>query len=170
MKVKGIHHITAICRDMERTTQFYTDVLGMTLVKRTVNFDDPDTKHFYFADEEGRPGTVLTFFEYPHAAPGQVGAGSTHHIALLVEDEAEQDRFQSHLEEHGVRVSGPYDRTYFRSIYFRDPDGHILEIATRGPGFAVDEPPGELGTRMILPEAVKRRDLAQYELDSDERV
>jgi catechol 2,3-dioxygenase-like lactoylglutathione lyase family enzyme len=170
MKVKGIHHITAICRDMERTTNFYTDVLGMTLVKQTVNFDDPDTKHFYFADEEGRPGTVLTFFEYPGAAPGQVGAGSTHHIALMVEDEAEQDDFQAHLEEHGVRVSGPYDRTYFRSIYFRDPDGHILEIATRGPGFAVDEPADELGTRLILPEGIKMRDLSQYDLDSDERV
>ena len=70
LKVRGIHHITAICRDMERTTEFYTDVLGMTLVKQTVNYDDPDTKHFYFGDERGRPGTILTFFEYSNAAAG----------------------------------------------------------------------------------------------------
>lgn len=170
LNVRGIHHITAICRDMERTTEFYTDVLGMTLVKQTVNYDDPDTKHFYFGDERGRPGTILTFFEYSNAAAGSVGAGSTHHIAFMVEDEDEQDRFKTHLEEHGVHVSGPYDRTYFRSIYFRDPDGHILEIATHGPGFAVDEPEDELGTRMILPDTVKTRDLSQHELDSDERV
>jgi glyoxalase family protein len=88
----------------------------------------------------------------------------------MVEDEAEQDRFKAHLEQHGVRVSGPFDRTYFRSIYFRDPDGHILEIATRGPGFTVDEPEEELGTRMILPDESKVRDLSQYRLDSDQRV
>ncbi|RME42162.1 MAG: glyoxalase [Chloroflexi bacterium] len=170
LKVRGIHHITAICRDMERTTAFYTRVLGMRLVKQTVNYDDPNTKHFYFGDEQGRPGTVITFFEYPEAVAGRVGAGSTHHIAFMVEDEEEQDRFKAHLEAQGIHVNGPFDRTYFRSIYFRDPDGHILEIATRGPGFAVDEPEDELGTHMILPGTTKTRDLSRYDLDSDERV
>jgi glyoxalase family protein len=170
MKVQGIHHVTAICRDMDRTTEFYTNALGMRLVKQTVNYDDPHTKHFYFGDEQGRPGTVITFFEYPHAGAGRVGAGSTHHIAFMVEDEAEQDLFQAHLQAGGIHVNGPFDRTYFRSIYFRDPDGHILEIATRGPGFAVDEPEDRLGTRMILPTTAKTRDLSQHELDSDERT
>ena len=67
----GIHHITMICRDMEETTCFYTELLDMRLVKQTVNFDDPSSKHFYFGDEAGSPGTVLTFFENPEGRPAQ---------------------------------------------------------------------------------------------------
>lgn len=150
-KVSGVHHITLITADMDATARFYTEVLGLKLVKQTVNFDDPEAKHFYFGDETGAPGTIITFFEYPDAAPGRVGAGSTHHIAFAVADEEAQMEFKRHLESHGVQVSGPYDRTYFRSIYFRDNNGHILEIATAGPGFAVDEPAEALGARFILP-------------------
>ena len=155
---------------MAATVDFYCRILGLKLVKQTVNFDDPDTKHFYFGDDLGRPGTILTFFEYPDAGSGHVGAGSTHHFAFTVADETEQDRFREYLEQEGIQVNGPFDRTYFRSIYFRDPDGHILELATAGPGFDVDEPSDKLGTRLILPGQDKTRDLSQYDLDSDERV
>ena len=157
LKVSGVHHITLITSDMEGTVEFYTRVLGLRLIKQTVNFDDPTSKHLYFGDETGTPGTVITFFEYPDAAPGRLGAGSTHHIAFAVDDEAAQLEFQKHLESRGVAVSGPYDRTYFRSIYFRDNNGHILEIATRGPGFLVDETAEELGTHLMLPPEQKVR-------------
>jgi len=123
----------------------------------SILLDDPTSKHLYFGDETGTPGTVITFFEYPDAAPGRLGAGSTHHIAFAVDDEAAQLEFQKHLESRGVAVSGPYDRTYFRSIYFRDNNGHILEIATRGPGFLVDETAEELGTHLMLPPEQKVR-------------
>lgn len=156
-KTRGIHHITLICRDMERTVKFYTGLLGLRLVKQTVNYDDPSSKHFYFGDETGSPGTVLTFFEHPAGRPAQMGVGITHHLALSVKDEAEQLAWKKRLEAARVPVSGPYDRTYFKSIYFRDPDGIIIEMATEGPGFAVDEPAEELGSRMILPDPSKTR-------------
>lgn len=151
MKIQGVHHITLICRDMERTIAFYRDLLELRLIKQTVNFDDPQTKHFYFGDETGRPGTIITFFEYQDAAPGRVGAGSTHHFAFEVESDEEQLLWQSKLRSAGVVVTPVRDRKYFKSIYFHDPDGHLLEIATSGPGFAVDEDPEHLGERMILP-------------------
>ncbi|MBI3287807.1 MAG: VOC family protein [Chloroflexi bacterium] len=126
MKLSGIHHITLICSDMERTVKFYTEVLGLVLVKRTVNFDDPSAKHFYFGDERGSPGSLVTFFEYPGGAPGRLGIGVTHHLAFIVEDEEEQRRWRERLVTHGVQVTAMIDRRYFKSIYFRDPDGGIL--------------------------------------------
>lgn len=157
MKIRGLHHITLICTDVEKTIAFYRDLLGLRLIKRTVNFDDPETKHFYFGDESGTPGTIITFFEYPHAPPGQVGAGSTHHFAFEVEGDEEQLQWQVKLRDAGVAVTPVRDRKYFKSIYFHDPDGHLLEIATRGPGFAVDEDPEHLGEEMILPGQEARR-------------
>lgn len=148
MKIRGVHHITLICTDMDRTIAFYRDLLGLRLIKRTVNFDDPGTKHFYFADEKGTPGTVVTFFEYPQAAPGRVGAGSTHHFAFEVADDQEQLAWREKLMAAGVQVTPVRDRKYFKSIYFNDPDGHILEIATSGPGFTVDEDLDRLGEEM----------------------
>jgi len=153
----GIHHITLICRNMERTVEFYTETLGLRLVKQTVNYDDPSSKHFYFGDETGSPGTVLTFVEHPSGQQAQMGVGITHHLALSVKDDAEQMAWKEKLEAAGVPVTGPFDRTYFKSIYFQDPDGIIVEMATQGPGFTVDEPVEELGSKMILPDASKSR-------------
>jgi len=147
----GLHHVTMVSTDAQRTLEFYRDVLGLRLVKQTVNFDDPASYHLYFGDEVGRPGTLLTFFEWrgvPHGAPG---IGGLHHVALGVADEEGLLRWKRRLTDLGVHVSGPYDRRWFHSIYFRDPDGQILEIATRGPGYAFDEPAGELGEREIVP-------------------
>lgn len=151
MEIRGLHHITLICTDMERTTAFYRDLLGLRLIKRTVNFDDPGTKHFYFADDKGTPGTVVTFFEYPDAPPGRVGAGSTHHFAFEVATDEEQLEWQARLRAAGLSVTPVRDRKYFKSIYFHDPDGHLLEIATSGPGFTVDEDLEHLGEEMKLP-------------------
>lgn len=151
MGLHGLHHITLISSNIERTTRFYTDVLGLRLIKQTVNFDDPSAKHFYFGDEVGSPGTVITYFEWPHLPPGQIGVGLTHHFAFAVDDEAAQALWIVRLRRHDVEVTNPRPRRYFTSIYFRDPDGAILEIATRGPGFAVDEPEATLGEQTIVP-------------------
>lgn len=288
----GIHHVTAISGDPRRNLDFYTRILGLRLVKRTVNFDDPGTWHLYYGDETGQPGTILTFFPWAQAAPGRqgvgelhetafripqgsvgfwthrllaagvvqdgqserfgetliafrdpdamrlalvalpgigaepgwatadipaghairgvhgvtlmledgaatgavlsdvlgfaqdaaeggtvryrapgaaiggvvdlrsvggflparLGRGSVHHLAFRAAgDEAQAAMVRKLAENHGIRATAPLDRTYFRSVYFREP-GHVLfEIATDDPGFAVDEPAASLGTALKLP-------------------
>ena len=147
----GLHHVTNICTDMEETVAFYEDVLGWHTVKRTRNYDDPETKHYYFSSTpEGEPGTTVTYFEYPDSR-GAPGPGASHHFAFGVADETALEEWQAHLRDHGVRVSEVRDRTYFKSIYFSDPDGLVFELATEGPGFGVDE--GDPGSEEIDPVA-----------------
>ena len=147
----GFHHITMVSADARRTLAFYGDLLGLGLVKKTVNFDDPGAYHLYFGDDEGRPGTLLTFFEWPHAHRGGWGVGGIHHLALGVATPEAQLKWKRRLTDAGVAVNGPLDRGYFRSLYFSDPDGQILEIATAGPGYAIDEPADALGRELLIP-------------------
>jgi glyoxalase family protein len=223
MQLVGLHHVTCVCADAQRTLDFYRE-LGFTLVKKTVNFDDPHSYHLYFGDETGSPGTLITFFEWPRANAGRlgrgtlesigletplaeeesevedpdglrlrlspgpaprvrdvtvignpdlyaglfaedaplhfaepleepalIGAGTTHHIAWRAKDDAEQQAWLERLVEVGLRPTPVQDRKYFRSVYFRMPDGILIEIATDGPGFLVDEPPESLGQGLSLP-------------------
>jgi glyoxalase family protein len=291
-KIAGLHHVTAIASDPQRNLDFYIGLLGLRLVKRTVNFDDPGTYHFYFGDARGTPGTILTFFSWPGArrghrgvgqieataftispdsvgywldrfkeqhvtaektsarfgeevirftdpdglllelvtsdsiaqveswadstvpaehslrgfhsvsaalegyertaqllitsfgyrlvkesgnrfrfvAPsesgagrivdllcmpdsraGHVAAGSVHHIAFRAKDDHEQLQWREHLVGLGYNVTPVIDRTYFHSIYFREPGGILFEIATEPPGFTLDEPIEELGSKLRLP-------------------
>jgi len=161
MTILGLHHITLVSADAQRTVDFYTKVLGLRFVKKTVNFDDPGSYHLYFGDETGSPGTAITFFEWGHAPKGKRGVGGTHHLALRVADYDGLLKWKRRLTDMDIKVDGPFDRHYFKSIYFQDPDGVILEIATDGPGFAIDE--DEIGTtHKAPPEAmmVANRDAA----------
>jgi glyoxalase family protein len=276
MRLEGLHHITAITADAPRNVGFYTGALGLRFVKKTVNYDAPDVYHLYYGDEQGAPGSIMTFFEFPLAAPGRHGAGMIHTVVWRVADEAALDFWAGRLEHAGrpvqrgaglVRSSDPeeigieivasdapdaplaaeagdippehalqgldgvrayalqpkrsrtlldrlgfddggllageerrarytydpapperglqgagsvhhvawasrdtdhaawrdavregggrptpiIDRTYFRSIYFREPSGVLFEIATLSPGFAVDEPADHLGESLVLP-------------------
>lgn len=151
MSIQGLHHITLVCNDAQRTIDFYTQVLGQRLVKQTVNFDDPGAYHLYFGDHTGQPGSAITFFEWPHARKGRPGIGGTHHFALRVPDYDGLLKWKRRLTDLDLHVTGPYDRHYFCSIYFRDPDGTILEIATDGPGFTRDEPSDALGAAFQPP-------------------
>ncbi|AUX09557.1 glyoxalase family protein [Halalkaliarchaeum desulfuricum] len=145
----GLHHVTNICTDIEETKAFYEDVLGWQTVKMTENYDDPGVPHYYFSPTPtGEPGTIVSYFEYPDSR-GAPGPGAGHHFAFGVEDEKTLEEWRTHLKEHGVRVSEVTDRTYFKSVYFSDPDGLVFELATAGPGFTVDEDPP--GTRRIDP-------------------
>ncbi len=153
MTIVGLHHITLVSGDAQRTVDFYTRVLGQRLVKQTVNFDDPGSYHLYFGNETGQPGTAITFFEWPTAPKGAPGNGGTHHVALQVADRQGLLKWKRRLADLGHKVDGPYHRNYFESIYFRDPDGVILEIATHGPGFTVDEPADQLGRKFREPPA-----------------
>ncbi len=224
MALVGLHHVTCVCSDAQRTTDFYRDELGFTLVKKTVNFDDPHSYHLYFGDETGSPGSLITFFEWPRAERGRlgrgtlesiglvspavsseqevedpdglrlrllpgtrarlhdvvaignpdlygglvdenapltfappveetalIGAGITHHVAWRAADDAEQEAWRERLSELGLRPTAQQERKYFRSIYFRMPDAILLEIATDGPGFLIDETPTRLGQILSLP-------------------
>jgi glyoxalase family protein len=257
MKLDGIHHITAITGDAQRNVDFYTGVLGLRLVKKSVNQDDPTVYHLFYGDEHAHPGLDLTFFEYPGAAPGRAGDGMIHRVVWRVAGEDALDFWEARLGEHGVetersasglRFSDPegldhellavevtdepltaehpevpaehalqgfhavrayssrpqnseglletlgferadaetwearwtsddedheawreraqqggarptpvIDRHYFRSIYFREPSGVLFEIATRSPGFSVDEELEHLGEKLSIPPFLENR-------------
>lgn len=158
LHTRGFHHITMVSTDAARTLAFYRELLGLDLVKKTVNFDDPGAYHLYFGNEGGQPGTILTFFEWPHSRRGRWGVGGIHHLALGVATPEAQLKWKRRLTDAGVAVTGPLDRGYFQSLYFEDPDGQILEIATRGPGYAIDEPADALGRTLIRPPAERLPD------------
>ena len=277
MELGGLHHLTAVTGNAAGNVAFYTQVLGMRLVKKTVNQDDPTVYHLFYADEKGSPGSDITFFEYPGAAPGRAGAGMVHTVVwrvgsgealdfwaerLGVEREREtvvfsdpeglrhelviaevpddpliadhpeiprelalqgfegvrayeraaeagtapfleqlgfehdgrrfetrgetrggwiqyesapeahgipgagtvhhvawastmedEEAWQKRVAEAGARPTPVIDRFWFLSIYFREPNGVLFEIATLGPGFAADEDPEHLGEKLVLPPA-----------------
>ena len=151
LRTLGFHHITLVASDARRTLAFYHEVLGLRLVKQTVNFDDPSSYHLYFGDATGAPGTIVTFFEWPQAPRGRYGVGGVHHLAFSVPTYEALLKWKRRLSDRGLAVSGPMPRGYFTSLYFRDPDGQVLEIATAGPGYAIDEPVTALGRGVMLP-------------------
>jgi len=130
MRLAGLHHVTLISSDLEKTTAFYRDTLGLALEREESNPDDPSARHFWFGDGAGTPGTLVTFLEYPDLPEATVGRGSTHHLAFAVSSHEEQIAWRDWLRSRGVDCTEVLDRGGLRSIYFRDPDGHILEIAT----------------------------------------
>jgi glyoxalase family protein len=126
--IPGLHHVTAIASDPQRNLDFYTEVLGLRFVKRTVNFDDPGTYHLYFGDDAGAPGTILTFFPWPRAVRGTVGAGEVAQTAFSVPLES-LGYWEARLLDHGVPVERTGKRFDEEVLAFADPDGMKLEIA-----------------------------------------
>jgi glyoxalase family protein len=237
VQLTGLHHVTCVCSNAQQTLDFYRQI-GFSLVKKTVNFDDPHSYHLYFGDEVGAPGTLITFFEWPRAEAGRlgrgtldsigiatphvqepvtvqdpdglrlrlhpgetpvlhdvevignpdlyagvfaadaplsfaepmeeaalVGPGTTHHIAWRAADDAQLEAWLEHLTGLGLRPTTVQDRKYFHSIYFRMPDGVLIEIATDAPGFLVDEPAETLGQGLSLPPWLEeQRDTLEREL------
>ena len=123
----GIHHVTALASDPARNVEFYTKVLGLRLVKRTVNFDDPNTWHLYYGDGAGRPGTILTFFPFPGLPAGRHGNGQVVETAFLVRA-ASLAFWIDRLVKLRVEFEGPMERFGQKVIRFRDPDGLQIEI------------------------------------------
>lgn len=127
-QIQGIHHITAIAGDAKRNFDFYTKILGLRFIKRTVNFDDPQTYHFYFGDEQGTPGTILTFFPWGSAVrKGSRGAGMATEIGYAV-PEGSFDFWIKRFEEHNVLYNKPASRMGDQYLPFLDPDGLKLEL------------------------------------------
>jgi glyoxalase family protein len=128
MKLEGIHHISAITGDAPGNVEFYTGVLGLRMVKRTVNQDEPNVYHLFYGDEHGSPGMDLTFFEYPGAAPGVAGAGMVHRIVWRVSSHEALDFWNERLAAHGIEAERTGD-----SVLFADPEGlgHELVVSAR---------------------------------------
>src|SRR5918998_420746 len=127
MEFTGLHHITMITGDAQQNARFYGDLLGLRLVKKTVNFDQPQAYHLYFGDERGAPGSVLTWFESPGAARGGAGAGAIHTLQLAVADEAALDFWEQRL---GGTVREP------GVVRFADYDGLKIELVVSDLGNA----------------------------------
>jgi len=135
--MSGLHHVTAIAGNASRNLDFYTRILGLRFVKKTVNFDDPTTYHLYYGDEAGRPGTILTFFPWEHAAPGRLGVGTTQETRFRVP--ATSLGYWSH---RFVEKSVPHDALEKRFgetvLPFTDPDG--MRLALVGAATVEGEP------------------------------
>jgi len=122
MKLEGVHHVTAITADAPRNVEFYAGLLGLRLVKKTVNQDDPTVYHLFYADEQGDPGSDITFFEYPGARQGRAGAGMVHTVRWRVASEDALDFWQKRLDNHVLwREDG--------RLTFVDPEGLRHELA-----------------------------------------
>jgi glyoxalase family protein len=126
-QILGIHHVTAIASDPQRNVDFYAGVLGLRLVKRTVNFDDPGTYHFYYGDETGTPGTILTFFPWPGAARGRHGTGQLTTTSFAIRPDS-MGFWVDRLRSQGLAVEGPSTRFSEEVLEFEDHDGLRLEL------------------------------------------
>jgi glyoxalase family protein len=128
--IRGLHHITAIAKDPRKNVDFYTRVLGLRLVKQTVNFDDPGTYHLYFGDSAGSPGSILTFFPWPNVARGQVGSGETSATMFAITPRS-VPFWLARLRDLGVQHDAPAQRFDETFIALQDHDGTRLELVAR---------------------------------------
>ncbi len=148
MRLTAFNHATPITRNPELTVRFFTKLLGLKNSFRRTNPDQDDTALVAIGNDD-QPD-FLRYLASPNAPVGDVGTGSVHHIAMAVEDEKDQLMIMRKLNASGIGNSGVIDRFWFKSLYFRDPDWNLLEIATKGPGYTADEPPEKLGSRLVL--------------------
>ncbi|NHX35692.1 MULTISPECIES: ring-cleaving dioxygenase [Halolamina] len=123
----GIHHVTCVAGDPQRNLEFWVETLGLRLVKRSINQDDPSTYHFFFADAEGTPGTSMTFFPWEDLPQGKVGSGQVARTAFRV-PEGSLDYWEERFEEYGVDYDERVDRFGEQVLPFRDPDGLPVEL------------------------------------------
>jgi glyoxalase family protein len=150
-KILGIHHITAIAGNAKRNYHFYTHVLGLRLVKKTVNFDDPGTYHFYFGDEKGTPGTILTFFPWDNVKSGKYGTGIATDIGYSV-PAGSLEFWENRFKQLGVKITGSGRRFNEGYLSFEDPDGLPLtliipETKDNRAGWQTDEVKGDVAIK-----------------------
>ncbi len=147
--IPGLHHVTAVSGPAQRNADFYVGVLGLRLVKKTVNFDDPGTYHLYYGDALGRPGSVLTFFPWANAAPGRSGAGMAAATAYAVPADA-LDFWMTRFADRALDFDAPVERFGEAVLGFADPDGLRLELVAdgaTGEGWAEGPVPPEAAVR-----------------------
>jgi glyoxalase family protein len=148
MRLTAFNHATPVARNPERTVRFFSKLLGLRNSFSRTNPDQDDSTIVAIGNDN-QPD-FLRYLASPTAPLGYVGVGNVHHIAMAVEDDNDQLRILRRLKASGINNSGIVDRFWFKSLYFRDPDGNLLEIATKGPGYTADEPLEKLGSRLVL--------------------
>ena len=137
--IVGLHHVTAIASNPQQNLDFYTGIMGLRFVKRTVNFDDPSSYHFYFGDDSGSPGTILTFFAWPGASRGHAGAGEVSRVSFSV-PLASIDFWEQHLLANGVLVERSGRRLRHEVLTLPDPEGMKIELVGHADAGPVNAP------------------------------
>ncbi len=155
-QIRGLGPIVLNVHDLARTEQILTGVMNM---RKARDYAAPDAhaRIHVFAMGEGGPAAELHVVEQKDSQTARQGAGGVHHVAFRTPNEEQYHAWARRLNEHGIRNSGEIDRFYFRSLYFREPNGILFEIATDGPGFATDEPIEALGEKLALPPFLEAR-------------
>src|SRR5215467_1041930 len=125
--IEGLHHVTALAGEPQTNIDFYTGILGLRLVKLTVNFDDPTTYHLYYGDGQGHPGTIMTFFPWPGAIAGRIGTGQVTVTSFAV-PERSLGYWKIHLKEHGISIQETRSEFDEEVLFFTDRDGLQLEL------------------------------------------
>src|SRR5918997_4147222 len=128
MDLGGLHHVTAVTSDAPGNLDFYTNTLGLRLVKKTVNQDDVAAYHLFYGDEVGSPGTELTFFDWPYAGPNRAGGGEVGSTGLRVPNRAALEWWAQHLDRHGVTHGDIEKRGGRATLLFTDPEGQRLRL------------------------------------------
>ena len=142
--IRGLHGVTVTAEGFERSAALLTGAMGLRLASDSGS-------RFRFTAGEGGPGAILDILCEPDGRRGSLGAGIVHHVAWRCPDDTQLREWRARLAQQGLNVTPVLDRQYFHSIYFREPGGVLFELATDGPGFAVDEAPERLGTTLMLP-------------------
>ena len=155
-QIRGLGPIVLNVHDLARTEQVLTGVMNMRR-ERDYAAPDANARIHVFAMGEGGPAAELHIVEQGNSQAARQGAGGVHHVAFRTPDNVQYEAWARRLNELGIRNSGEIDRFYFRSLYFREPNGILFEIATDGPGFATDEPMETLGERLALPPFLEGR-------------
>ena len=153
-QIRGLGPIVLTVRELSRTEQVLTEVMNM---RRVRDYAAHGAQIHVFAMGEGGPAAELHVIESKDLAVARQGAGGVHHVAFRTPDNAQYEAWAQRLNELDIRNSGEVDRFYFRSLYFREPNGILFEIATDGPGFATDEPMETLGEKLALPPFLEHR-------------
>ncbi|HEV2236121.1 MAG TPA: ring-cleaving dioxygenase [Ktedonobacterales bacterium] len=164
--LSGIHHVTAIASDPQRNVAFYTQSLGLRLVKVTINYDDPTSYHLYYGDSLGRPGTILTFFAWPGGQRGRQGTGQAA-VAAFTVPLASLGHWMARLGALGIKYEGPAARFDEKVLTFRDPDGLALELVSHPDGA---DRPGWEGGPVPVEHAIRGIHNVTLWVDGDERT
>lgn len=162
--LRGFYSVVLSIPSVNQLASIFQDILNYEEVEQATWIDQQSTAVVYTTIQNGGPGTEVWLLEQPHEGRARLGAGGTHHVAFRVKDFETQKKWHNHLTKAGLHVSGLIDRFWFRSIYFRVSSGILFEIATDGPGFAIDEAPDTLGEKLVLPPFLEGR---RQEIEAD---